>query len=83
MADNSEVSIEQVLEALEDHIQKHNSVEEAAQSLGVTRGFLWKVRNRKQPPPNSILKLLGFAAERQITYIYSRVNNDEKSNAIH
>ena len=82
MATNNEVSIEQVLEALEDHIKQHDSIEDAASSLGVTRGFLWKVRNRKQPPPNSILKLLGFTAERQITYVYSRINNDEKSSAI-
>jgi hypothetical protein len=74
LATTQDTSIEHVLQALEDKIEQYPTVQDAAEALGVTRGFLWKVRSKKQAPPNSLLKQLGYSCERKITYVYRKVN---------
>lgn len=62
--------------ALRKRLESFPSRQDAADSLGVSRVFLWKMIKRKRPISDNVLKKLGF--ERRVTRIhtYVRMNND-------
>ena len=64
-------NLEAVERALESYIKGFKTVEEAADSLGVSRVFLWMVRNRKKLVSETILQKLGFTRtiETVVTYV--------------
>lgn len=67
-------NLEAVEHALESYIKDFKTVEEAAESLGVSRVFLWMVRNRKKLVSETILKKLGFTRTIETVIVYSKEN---------
>jgi predicted DNA-binding protein (UPF0251 family) len=58
--DEGEVSREDVLGELRMYCSRFTTQEEAAQSLGISRVFLWRVMNGKKPPSAKLLEKLGY-----------------------
>jgi hypothetical protein len=46
--------------ALEDYVKSFPTVKDAAESLDVSRVFLWKMRKRKKPITETVLEKIGF-----------------------
>lgn len=70
-----EYSEEYVIERLNEYVSTFPQVKDAADALGVTRAYLWKVRSGKTPPPESILTKLGFKRERTLKYVYRKLED--------
>ena len=72
---NLTVSEEDVVEAIRKHCDQFHTKQEAADSLEVSRVFLWKVLEGKVPPTTLMLEKLGYKRERIITYNYTKNEN--------
>lgn len=70
-----EENLETVEAALEAYINKFDSQAEAAESLNVSRVFLWKILNRKKTIPATMLEKLGFRKEVVRHNIYKKKDN--------
>ena len=72
-----EFNEEAVVAVLQEFVDAFPTRGKAAQALGVTRPFLWKVLEGKVRPTESILAKLGFKRERKITYVYIKAVKEE------
>lgn len=65
-----------VLEKLKEYCAKFPTKGAAALDLDVSRVYLWRILEGLVPPPETVLKRIGYARNRKITYYTYRKMND-------
>lgn len=63
-------TLEDVIAELERYVDSFPTKGDAANALGVSRAYLWRVLNERTDPPPSILEKIGYRKERVISYEY-------------
>lgn len=68
---------EHVVEELERYVQQFPTQEAAARHLDISRVFLWRVLNKRQPPSAKVLQKLGFVKEARQLEFYLRGSKEQ------
>ena len=68
----TELTEQGIIDIIKAHCDRFPTRQAAADSLDVSRVFLWKVLEGRVPPTNSMLEKLGYIGERKISYTYRK-----------
>jgi hypothetical protein len=69
---SEDIKEQDIIDIIKTHCDTFATRQAAADSLDVSRVFLWKVLEGHVPPTNPMLDKLGYVRERKITHTYRK-----------